>query len=53
MFPPTISYMQNLSFRMLELEGKHEQDVKAVTQQSEKLGFLEQQVNAQCNRCGQ
>ena len=34
---------------MLELEGKHEQDMKAVTQQSEKLGFLEQQVSAQCN----
>ena len=40
------------SFRMLELEGKHEQDVKAVTQQGEKLGFLEQQVNAQCNNGG-
>lgn len=38
---------------MLELEGKHEQDMKAVTQQSEKLGFLEQQVSAQCNGCAQ
>jgi len=36
---------------MLELEGKHEQDMKTVTQQSEKLGFLEQQVNVQCNGC--
>lgn len=32
---------------MLELEGKHEQDMRTVTQQSEKLGFLEQQVPVQ------
>ena len=30
---------------MLELEGKHEQDMKTLTQQGEKLGFLEHQVH--------
>ncbi|XP_078359785.1 inositol 1,4,5-triphosphate receptor associated 2-like isoform X2 [Oculina patagonica] len=35
-----------MSGRMLELEGKHEQDMKTLTQQSEKLAFLENQLSA-------